>query len=41
MCHANRDANIFSNNRINTEGSVLLGKGLAVNETMKVLKVRP
>lgn len=30
----------YRNNRITTEGSVLLGKGLAVNESLKVLKVK-
>ena len=29
----------FRNNRITTEGAVLLGKGLAVNDSLKVLRV--
>lgn len=29
----------YRNNRITTEGAVLLGKGLTVNETLKVVKV--
>jgi len=29
----------FRNNRITTEGAVLLGKGLTVNDSLRVLKV--
>ena len=29
----------FRNNRITTEGAVMLGKGLAVNDSLKVLRV--